>query len=100
MWAVAVFRYFFCQVKWPEGEQQKLDRLTRRLLCKHKAHNAGASLERLYLSRCSGGWGLVNLWDAWEREIVSSVLYLGHVARVDKLIRAVVGYYMFLREQP
>jgi len=36
----------------------------------------GASLERLYLSWNSGGRGLVNLWDTWEREVVSSVLYL------------------------
>ena len=73
-WAVAVFRYFFCQAKWPEGELERLDRLTRRVLRRHKAHHAGASLERLYVGWHSGGRGLVNLRDAWEGEVVSSVL--------------------------
>ena len=41
----------------------------------------------------------MSFWDAWEREIVPSVLYLGHIARVDKLMRAVVGHHMFVREQ-
>jgi len=39
------------------------------------------------------------LWDASEREIVSSVLYLGHVASVDKLMRAVVEHHAFLWER-
>jgi len=39
------------------------------------------------------------LWDTWEREVVSSVLYLGHVAHVDKLMKAVVGCHAFLWEQ-
>ena len=98
-WAVALFRYFFCQVKWPEGELDKLDRLTRRVLRRHKAHHAGASLERLYLNRASGGRGLVNLRHAWEREVVSGTLYLAHAARGDELLRAVVGHqsYYFSR---
>ena len=89
-----MFRYFFCQVKWPEGEQDKLDQLTRRVLCRHKAHNAGASLER-YLNRASGGRGLVNLRHAWEREVVSGTLYLAHAARRDEPLRAVVGHQLY-----
>ena len=30
---------------------------------------------------------------------MSSVLYLGHIACVAKLMRSVVGHHMFLREQ-
>jgi len=98
-WAVAVFRYFFCQVKWPEGEFKRLDRQTRRVLRRYRAHHAGASLEWLYLSWNSEGRGLVNLRSAWEREVVSSVLYLVRAAGEDELMRAVVAHHTFLRER-
>ena len=57
----------------------------------------GASLERLFLSRHSGGRGLINLQDAWEREVVSSVLFLGRAAGVDELMRAMVEHHSYLR---
>jgi len=38
-WAIAAYQYFFCQVKWPEGELKRLDRLTRRVLRKYRAHH-------------------------------------------------------------
>jgi len=93
-WAVVVLWYFFCRVKWPEGELERLDQLTRRALRRHKAHHTGASLERLYLSRHSGGRGLVNLRDTWEREDVSSVLYLGRAAGADELINEEGGAFL------
>jgi len=76
----------FCQVKWPEGELERLGQLTQRALRRYKARHVGASLERLYLCWHSGGCGLVNLWDAWEREVVSSVLCLGRAAGADEII--------------
>jgi len=69
------------------------------VLHRYRAHHAGASLERLYLSWNSGGQGLVNLCNAWEREVMSSALYLARAASEDELMRAVVEHHSHLRER-
>ena len=94
-WAVAVFQYFFPLVKWPHNALVQLDRLTRRILHRFKSHHHSASIERLYLSRMNGGRGLVNLYQAWEREVVASELYLVNSAE-NELLQAVVQHHLFL----
>jgi len=51
------------------------------------------------LYRYRRGRGLVNLHNAWEREVVSSVLYLARAAGEDELMRAVVEHHSYLRER-
>ena len=75
-WDVAVFRYFFAQVKWPDKTLVQLDRLTRKILRRFNSHHYSASIEQLYLRRISGGRGVVNIRQAYEREVVASGLYL------------------------
>ena len=94
-WTVAVFRYFFPLVKWPHNALVQLDRLTRRILRRFKSHHHSASIERLYLSHVNGGWGLVNLYQAWEREVVASELYLVNAVG-DELLQAVVQHQLYL----
>ena len=76
VWAVSVFRYFFGNLTWTRKVLVRLDRMTRKVLRKHKAHHVNASLERLYLPREEGGRGLSNLEHVWERETVSKVEYV------------------------
>ena len=75
-WAVAVFRYFFTQVKWPDKILVQLDRLTRKILQRFNSQHYSASIEQLYIRRISGGRGLVNIRQIYEREVVESGLYL------------------------
>ena len=73
----------------------QLDRLTRRILRRFKRHHPSAAIERLYLSRMNGGRGLVNIYHAWEREVVASELYLVNAVE-DELLQAVVRHHLFL----
>ena len=75
-WAVAVFRYFFAQVKWPDKTLVQLDMLTHKILQCSNSHHYSASIEQLYLRQISGGRGLVNIHLAYEREVVVLGLYL------------------------
>ena len=76
-WAVvAAFRYFFVQVKWPDKTLVQLDRLTRKIFQRFNSHHYSASNEQLYLRQIIGGRGVVNIRQAYEREVVASALYL------------------------
>ena len=75
-WAVAAFRYFFVQVKWPDKTLVQLDRLTRKIFQRFNSHHYSASIEQLYLRQIIGGRGVVNICQAYEREVVASALYL------------------------
>ena len=94
-WAVSVFRYFFALVKWPLKVLKQPDRLTRKVLRRFKSHHLSASIERLYLRRSNEGRGLVNIRQAYEREVVASELYLANAVG-DELLQAVVKHQLFL----
>lgn len=80
------------QIKWPlQRVLVQLDRLTHRIMRRFKCHHLSASIERLYLSRVSGGRGLVNIRQAYEREVVDLELYLANAVR-DELLQAVVKH--------
>ena len=98
-WAVAVFRYFFAQIKWPDKVLVQLDRLTRRTLRRYRSHHYSASIERLYLKQLNGGRGLCNIRQAYKKKVVASVLYLLNAARHDELLQAVVKHQLYLGEQ-
>ena len=94
-WAVAVFQYFFPLVKWPHNALVQLNRLTRRILRRFKSHHHSTTIEWLYLSRMNGGRGMVNLYQAWEREVVASELYLVNAIE-DEPLQTVVKLQLFL----
>ena len=73
----------------------QLDRLTQKVMRRFKSHHLSASIERLYLKRLSGGRGLINLFHTWEREVVSTGLYLVGAVE-DELLQAVVKHQLFL----
>ena len=98
-WAVAVFRYFFAQIKLLDKVLVQLDRLTGRTLRRYRSHHYSASIERLYLKRVNGGRGLCNIRDAYEKEVVASAQYLLNAARHDELLQTVAKHQLYLGEQ-
>jgi len=98
-WAVSVFRYFFTQVKWSEKALKELDILTRRIMRRYKCHHRSASVERLYIRRISGGRGLSNIWQIYEKEVVASELYLVNTAAQDELLQAVVKHHLWMTDK-
>lgn len=63
-------------MRWRRTNLVGMDRKTRVILAKNKAHYFQAAKERLYLPRSQGGRGLDNVELAWEREAVASTHYL------------------------
>ena len=94
-WAVSVFWYFFALIKWPLKVLIQLDRLTRKILQRFKSHHLSASIEHLYLGCTNGGRGMMNIHQAYEREVVASELYLANAVG-DELLQAVVKHQVFL----
>ena len=83
-WAIPVLRYFFNHVKWGHRDLLSLDRKTRAVIKRCRGHYGGASLERLYLPRHSGGRGLASLQHVWEQEAVSTGVYIAK-SREDQI---------------
>ena len=63
-------------LKWSQRDLELLYRKTRAVMRQYKSHHYGASVERVYLPRRWGGWGLQSLVHSWEREIISTAVYL------------------------
>ena len=97
-WAIAVFRYFFAQVKWPDRTLVQLDILTHKIMNQFKAHHYCASVECLYPKRISRGSGLVNICQAYEQEVVASGLYLVSAVQ-DELLQAVMKHQLHLTHE-
>ena len=95
VWAVSVFRYFFSTLKWSRRDLELLDRKTRGIMRQYKSHHYGAAVERVYLPRTSGGRGLFSLVQCWEREVVSTAMYL--VGSDDPHLQAVVKHQQYLQ---
>ena len=68
-----------------------LDRKTRAVLRKFGAHEAAASVERLYLHRNEHGRGLSNLLHEWEGAMVSKMVYWHQSS--DPMIQGVLRYH-------
>ena len=63
-----------------------LDRKTRSVIRQYKGHHLPAALERLYLPRRQGGRGLISLQWSWEREVVSTVMYLYRAEHLQEVV--------------
>ena len=76
-WAVSIFRYYFgSTLKWSKTYLRDLERKTRAILRKYRAHYRGASVERLYVNGKCGGRGFQNLTHVYQRQAVSAAAYL------------------------
>ena len=78
--ASAVLRYFYGIIKWTKWDLIKLERKTRSILKQYQSHHINASVDRLYLPRVEGGRGQTNVEMAWERECLSTAIYLNRTA--------------------
>jgi hypothetical protein len=85
--AVPVLRYSFGIVNWHQGELQKLDRKTRKLLIINGQRHPKADVDRLYVPRKRGGRGLIQLEAAHAVEITKLVEYVDR--KEDPLILVV-----------
>lgn len=91
-WAIPTLTYSFGILKYTDSDLQELDRLTRRLLTKFRAHHPGAAVERLYLPRGSGGRGLINIQDLCRKQesqmreyfVTSENLLLRRISAADQ----------------
>ena len=68
IWAVATVRYGVGIINWNEGEFDKIDWQTRKLLNMHRGLHPRSSVDRLYIPRAQGGRGLLSVKDCVELE--------------------------------
>ena len=59
-WAVAVLRYSFGVLDWKKEELTAIDRMTRKVMTMHGALHPKSDVDRVYVSRCNGGRGLIS----------------------------------------
>ena len=60
-WAVAVLRYSFGVLDWKKEELTAMDRMTRKVMAIHGALHPKSDVDRVYVSRCNGGRGLISV---------------------------------------
>ncbi|KAI4459551.1 hypothetical protein MML48_6g00013995 [Holotrichia oblita] len=61
MLSVPAVAYTFGAVRWNTDEIQELDRTTRSVMTERRSLHPRASIQRTYMSRASGGRGLINM---------------------------------------
>lgn len=69
--AIPVLTYSFGIIHWSHTETEKLNRMTRTTLTKHRKLHPNSCTERLYLSRKEGGRGLSDITAINEKQINS-----------------------------
>ena len=62
--AVPVPTYSFGILEWRKSEIEKMNRKTRKFLVMHGLHRPKGDVNRLYIKRCNGGRGLVQMMSA------------------------------------
>ena len=97
MWAVSLLRYFLHASIGTKSEMRALDRRTRAVLRQTTAHEAAATVERLYPGRGDHGRGLSNLLHEWEKAVVSKVMYWHRSS--DPMIRGVLRFHKDAHEK-
>jgi hypothetical protein len=75
--ATPVLNYSFGVIDWSPTELQAIDRATRKLLTMHHTHHPKAAVERLYLPRCKGGRGLIELESLYKRTTCEVARFIG-----------------------
>lgn len=67
--AIPVLTYTFGVVKWPQTEIEGVERSTRVMLTKHRAHHPKSAVERITLPRTVGGRGMVDIGRLCAKQI-------------------------------
>ena len=98
-WATAVFPYFFPIMRWYRTNLAAVDAKTRSILRNNKSIYGVSACERIYLPRSEGGRGLNRVRFLWEREVVSSALYLAKTAEIDPHLNAVWQHQLYRNRQ-
>ena len=68
-WAVPLVRYSGPFFRWTRDELKQMDQRTRKLMTMHKALHPRDDVDRLYVSRKEGGWGLASIEDTVDASI-------------------------------
>jgi hypothetical protein len=76
MFAMPVLTYSFGILNWSMTDTVALDRFVRREISNCHSHHPKASVQRLYLSRKSGGRGMVRIEDLYSRHLATLLLHL------------------------
>ena len=74
--AIPVITYSFPIINWNADEIRNLDIKTRKLLTINRAHHPKADVERLYLKRCEGGRGLLQIEMLYKTTYIGMAKYL------------------------
>ena len=74
--AVPVVQYSYNILNWKMSEIKRMDTKTRKLLTMHNMHHPKADKDRIYLPRCDGGRGLIQLELAFKTTTISLSRYL------------------------
>lgn len=88
-WAIPVIRYTGGIVDWTVAELREIDKKTRRLLTLHGAFSMHGDVDRLYVPRCKGGKGLLQVEQLVREEECELTEYVCHHERNDRLLRMV-----------
>ena len=76
--ALPVITYSYNIIHWNLTDIRKLDVKIRKLLTTHNMHHPKSDVERLYLPRCSGGRGIIQLELAFKTAVIGMKEYLDH----------------------
>ena len=90
-WAVAKLRYFFQTGIYGKSHARDLVRKTRATLCRLKAHESMAAVERLYISQKQGGRKLTNLVHLWEWAVLDLWKHLQQTE--DERLKGVLAFH-------
>ena len=74
--ALPVVTYSFTIINWSLTEIKKFETKIRKLLTLHRMHDPNSDVNRLYLPRKEGGWGLVLLELALKNSVIGMDTYL------------------------
>ena len=76
--AIPVVQYSFNVINWNISDLQRLDRKTRKLLTCNRMLHPKSDVDRLYLPRCKGGRGLLQVELAYKTATIGMKSYLEH----------------------
>ena len=75
---VPILSYSFGIVHWLESDVKELDIKIRKMLHMYRVFEIKSDVDRLYLSRRSGGRGLLSIWDVFQCTICRVAHYLAN----------------------
>ena len=74
--AVPVVQYSFNIINWNLADLNRLDTKTRKLLTSNKMHHPKADIDHMYLTRSSGGRGMIQLETSYKTTTIGMQKYL------------------------